>query len=526
MKSSEDESVTERPLYAILAVYIPVSAMLCLLPLIGRILGALVMMVVSGEFPGISLPYGIWYSAALLSGLAASGYSALMKKFQGDHSASDFRGGIIVLILAYFLGSLFYFNRPFVMRFLPSAANIPASLVSLIMWFVVLVIKRIFAERELFESHTANYHGEKLRAVMLEDSSLLSEADQSLRKLMKIYTVALVLTVLFTFVCIGLGIRLPPSLLASLILLFIAGICLLGFLGILRREHAFAAEGIVLPPQDRARPLPVMGLFALIASGTGFLLSADASLLPPGLIAAFFRWLFSIINGLFKPVEGGEPPPRMMDFMQDTPRMPHELLELGEPQEPWPFWDYVKYALIALAAFLFLWFMVYPLLSRPRTSLGGMSLLEKFRRFLVRWFTNLGRGLAFFFASLRGGGIKMARASGAEIRRFADDFLAGYSPAKRREMRRSVTLFARLILWGSETLQVSWKASYAPGEYCAFLAGKAAVESSPAIIRCGEIFEKALYAANPLSADEQKEFKEMVEKVTALPKPSPPAILK
>jgi hypothetical protein len=205
----------------------------------------------------------------------------------------------------------------------------------------------------------------------------------------------------------------------------------------------------------------------------------------------------------------------MGDFMPEMSGMPPEFLELGEQKEPWPFWDYVKYGLIALAAFLFLWFMVYPLLSRPRSSLGGMSLLETFRRFLVRWFKNISRGLAFFFASLGGGGIKMAKASGAEIRRFADDFLAGYSPAKRREMRRSVTLFARLILWGSETLKVSWKASYAPGEYCLLLAGKAPADSGPAIIRCGEIFEKALYAANPLSNDEQKEFKRLVEEVTA-----------
>jgi hypothetical protein len=257
-----------------------------------------------------------------------------------------------------------------------------------------------------------------------------------------------------------------------------------------------------------------MGLFALIAAGTGILLSADTSLLPPGLLAAFFRWLLSLIARLFKPVPPGEIPPRMADFMPEMPGLPPEFLELGEQQEPWPFWDYVKYGLIALAAFLFLWFMVYPLLSRPRSSLGGISLLEKFRRFLVHWFTNLHRSLAFFFSSLKGGGVKMGKTSETKIRRFTDDFLAGYSPAKRREMRRSVTLFARLILWGSETLKVSWKASYAPGEFCAFLAEKAAEDSKSAIIRCGELFEKALYAAEPLSGDEQKEFKELVEKVT------------
>ncbi|AEF82062.1 hypothetical protein [Leadbettera azotonutricia] len=522
------EPVAEKPFYAVLAVYIPLSAMLCLLPLTGRIIGALYMMAVSGESPDVRLPYGIWYLAALLSGLAASGYSALMKRAKGDHGASDFRGGVIVLILAYALGSILYFNRPFGMRFFPSTANVPASFVSLVSWFMVLSIKKVFAERGLFESHAAKYHGEKLRALMLEDSVLLSDADKSLGKLMVFYGTTLVFTLLLGFACAGLGARLPLSLLAALILLFIAGICLQGFFGILRREYAFATEGIVLPSEDRARSLPAIGFFALVAAGLGILLSSDTSLLPPGILAAFFRWFFSLIARLFKPAPPGEYLPPMAEFMPEMPGLPPEFLEAAAQKEPWPFWDYVKYGLIALAAFLFLWFMVYPLLSRPRSSLGGVSLLEKFRRFLVRWFANFGKGLAFFFASIRGGGVKMGKASESEIRRFADDFLAGYSPAKRREMRRSVTLFARLILWGSETLKVSWKASYAPGEFCTLLAGKSSAanpgemnsaEKGSAIIRCGELFEKALYAAAPLSADEQEEFKGLVEGITRTPSP-------
>jgi hypothetical protein len=101
-----------------------------------------------------------------------------------------------------------------------------------------------------------------------------------------------------------------------------------------------------------------------------------------------------------------------------------------------------------------------------------------------------------------------------------------YSLAKKQDMRRSVTLFARLIIWGGEVCQVTWKPSYAPGEYCGILAasskdtlgaqdnGSLLKRLNEGIIRCGELFEKALYSADVLSSAEQQEFKNTVEEVT------------
>jgi len=94
-------------------------------------------------------------------------------------------------------------------------------------------------------------------------------------------------------------------------------------------------------------------------------------------------------------------------------------------------------------------------------------------------------------------------------------------------MRRSVTLFARLIIWGSEVCNVDWKPSYAPGEYCNILSvsmatavATSALESiGEKIIRCGELFEQALYSAEVLSAAEQREFKDLVEEITSTTMP-------
>jgi hypothetical protein len=124
--------------------------------------------------------------------------------------------------------------------------------------------------------------------------------------------------------------------------------------------------------------------------------------------------------------------------------------------------------------------------------------------------------------------------SAGEVHRTAENLFGAYSQAKKKDMKRSVTLFARLILWGGETRHAEWKSSLAPGEYCEILASAAPVaalyatpaetesDSEPTlrccnegIIRCGEIFEKALYSAEILSDRERKEFKELVEEITS-----------
>jgi hypothetical protein len=92
-------------------------------------------------------------------------------------------------------------------------------------------------------------------------------------------------------------------------------------------------------------------------------------------------------------------------------------------------------------------------------------------------------------------------------------------------MRRSVTLFARLILWGTQAYQAPWKPSCAPGEYCALLAARVVkappagtssdgAELSGTIIRCGELFERALYSKQVLSGEEGREFAKLTFRIT------------
>jgi len=385
-----------RPLYAILAVYAPCSALVCLLTGLGPLAAAGVAALAS--LPAApALPYGAWYGAGFLACLGASAYCALTRRSTGDHAAGDIRGAVAAMLAAYGLGSLA--PPP---RLAPSLWNLPSALIALFAWFSCVAVNRIFAGRELFEAHAARCQGELLRQRMLEDAALMSEADQGLRRLIRLYGAMLGVT---TALLLGRGIArlsLSPAEAVVTAALFVAGVCLIGFLAMLRREHVFAAEGMALGAVDRALPPLAMGLFALAAAGAAALLSSSRSVLSPLLIVGFFRWLAHLLEGLFKPVEAAEAPP-MAVGPAGAPAMglPAELLEALGTQEPSRFWDYVKYAAVALAAGLFVWFMIYPLLSRRRASLGGRSALRVLGEFLARWFGALGRGLRGIGAALR-----------------------------------------------------------------------------------------------------------------------------
>ncbi|GHV90153.1 hypothetical protein AGMMS50268_06560 [Spirochaetia bacterium] len=517
---------SSNPLYSILAVYIPWSLLVTGAPLIGRIITRLL--------PGISFPYASIFVLALLCSITASIYLGMMKNLRGDHKAANFRGAIIVTAAAYLIASLLRQNHAAgltgVSRFmpgvllLPDPANILGALTALYVWIFVLYLGEIFKARELFESHTRNYEGENLRRIMLEDSSLMGDADANIRKLITLYGTQLAAVGVLAIVSGAMKIPVPPAFLILLVILYVSAACIFAILELFRKEQSFAGEGIAVPAPARSRRITAILFFSLFASAAALLFATGSNILPVSIITGFLAWLLSLFARLNKPGEAPNFSPET--FMPEpSPRMDLQQLMGAEPSPPWPFWNYLRYAAIILLAMGFIWFMINPLLTR---SPGGkIPFRLKLARMVLQWFSALRRGLAYFFASLRknDGSIKMRRPGAAAVKTMAADLLAAYSRAKKRNMKNSVTLFARLILWGTETLRVSWKPSCGPGEYCVALglalAGSAYSNTANdmkktcgAIIRCGELFEEALYSADALSGEKQREFREMVEMVT------------
>jgi hypothetical protein len=403
------------------------------------------------------------------------------------------------------------------LRFFPGLSNTAAALFSLYAWISVISFKGLFAAREIFESYTKRYSGEKLREAVLEDAAVLQDGDSSMLKTRVSCLVQLSLMVLLIVAAGILQIPIPLGIYALSIILVINGVFIFTWVNLLKAEGYYAGEGLALSEADHLGRIPGMLFFTLIGAGAAILLASERSILPFSLITGFFAWLLSLFPRPV-PADTGAAVPAMPEVMGPADMLP-PFLEPEEPSEPWPIWEWLQYAAIGLLLGVFVWFMIKPLFSRGRFSGERLSFAERLRSLVTQWFQSLRTLVVNCMAlfkrrdSFRG----LGEAEKAQIRRLSSDLLKNYGPAKRWEMRDSVNLFARLIVWGTERRHVPWKPSHAPGEYCGRLAAAGDLRSGGAIIRCGEIFEEALYAPAVLPEKRRKEFKALVQEITAGP---------
>ena len=488
------------PVFSLLAVYMPLAVLTALIFLLRAFL---------------PLQTAILFISGGLSALAASLYCDFMKDVRFNRTAAVIRGTIIVAAVSYVFSSLFRWGIPWEQRFFPSLPAVLVSLGTLYVWFSVISLKEFFGARKRFEAYTELYRGEELYRALYEDIDLLQYIDNEIFKIKRKYLIQFIFIGIILFFNIINKIYLPPVLYLLLIVILAGGICIFGFFGIMRREHHCAAEGMSLSVSDRFRHIWGVGIFSVLSIAAGIVLSSDKSLLPFSLITGFLLWLLGLFRHTPLPVtetaipETFEPMP-----YYELPSLPFDPAENSGPS---PVWLWLKYGCIVLAAAVFVWFMIAPLFDRDRNKL---SFRRKLGRIIAEWFTGVLAGLASFFASIGGGKTvrKLHRPGAEAVQRMAGAVLGAYSPAKKRELKQSVTLFARLIIWGEAVRQAAWKPIFAPGEYCCFLAGSAPDEHdlNKKIIRCGELFEKALYSADVLSDTERKEFEGLVEGITSV----------
>jgi len=517
MRSSDNQIeggfLSNGPIYSLLALYIPLTA-----------LAAFVFLIEAMTAFDLSSSFLIICGCA--GGLAASFYCDFMKDTKSSRTAADIRGGIIIVFICYICASLLRRELPLKERFLPEIKKILACAASLYAWTYVISLKILFIARRHFETYTKLYQREKLQSALFEDSALLQYTEENINKTGWRYFLQLVFIAILALACSILKINLPLSLYFLLACILTGAICLFGFFEIMKREHYFAGEGISLSVDDRTKRILAMVLLTAICLAAAVIPVSDKSILSFSLITGFFSWLLSLIRR--------SPRPRPEETAYGEMPMGMEPIQAPfnfDETAPSPLWEtlskyglvILKYALIILAAAGFIRFMISPFLNR-----GNFSKDLSFRRRLFRITAEWIRGILIFFASFfaifknSGTKRKLKKYGEADIQRTAESLFSAYSAAKKSDMKRSVTLFARLILWGGETRHAEWKPALAPGEYCEILASASPPDGEPApqslnegIIRCGEIFEKALYSAEVLSDEEKKEFKDLVEEITA-----------
>ena len=528
MKSSEKAGKPKRskggflangPIYSLLAMYMPLAIVTAMAFLLRTLLP-------------IPVPLGLLLIFGGLGALTASIYCDFMKDNKANRSAANVRGGILIMLLFYALSSLFKTELSVGRRFIPHLTNILVFIETLYVWGSVISLKHIFSARRCFEGYTQKYEGAELQKAILEDSSLMQYTDENITSIRKNYQVQLFFVCIVTFIGVFMKTPMPLALYIILLVTLACGICISGFFGIMRLEHYYAGEGMTLSVADRFKRMLGIAIFTLCSIVVAIILSSNKSILPFSIIKRFLKWIWKLLIRFLpeneRPeIDDIEPIAEMEQFVA-----PIEEVLQQERRAPWPIWKWLQYAFFALLGILFIWFIISPLLNRGERT-ERLTFLQRLRRIFEEWY----KGIKFFLASIAGffrfgkSVKKIRRPDDDEIRRTAESIFGAYSPAKKRDMRRSVTLFARLIIWGSEVRHVSWKPSLAPGEYCGILAAAVPVDDTgedaaynkhalerqnEGIIRCGELFEQALYSAEVLSDAERNEFKDIVEEITAV----------
>jgi len=518
MKSSDrlikGSFLSNGPLYSLLAIYMPLTFLAASVFLAEKLLKT-------------ALPAAVIIVCGFTGGIFASIYYDFMKDEKASLAAANIRGGIIITSVCYILSSLFTDAVTWTEKFLPDTQNILSAAGSLFLWASVIPLKQLFSARRHFEIYTELYKGKKLQEILYEDSSLMQYTDENISKKAWGYFLQLFLLAFLTVLCTIYKITLPLALNIFLIAVLAGAICIYGFFGSIKRELYHAGEGIVISESGRVKCMFAMIVFTLLCFTAAVIFTPGKSILPFSLITGFFSWLFPHYDREFPHYERA---PNSEDITNTN-----YFEKLSGSDEIAPpsifsiifkyFLIFMKYGLIILAVIGFIRFMISPFINRGNFS-KEMPFHKKFFGIIAEWFRGMIAAFISFFTYLKDGKdvSKLRNYSAEEIRRAAESLFGAYSPAKKRDMKQSVTLFARLIIWGNDVRNAAWKPVLAPGEYCGILAASA--QETPdnkdelkrlneGIIRCGELFEKALYSAEVLSDTESGVFKSLVQEITS-----------
>lgn len=503
------------PVYGLLALYIPLS-----------LLAAAVFL--AAEMLPIAFPSLRILISGFLSGIAASVYYDLIRDMATNRTAAHLRGGIITAALSYLLVSLCGFPLPPARRFLPDMANLLAASAAVYVWAMVIFLKRIFRGLYRFEMYMEIYKNEALQRKLSEDAAIIHIDSLDAVKnayLSQLAVLGLSATLYTAFT------KTPAPLAVFPLFIAISAVCIVGFLSLMQRSWHFASEGMTISISLRLKPLMGMAVLAATACALAAILASDKTLIPLSRIIDFFKWLF----GLFKrpapavPHAIHQPEPVEAPAFMEAP-----FFEGIEEPVTWEGWKYVQYGFMVLLAFTFVWFMIKPVFER---RIFHSRFAARVRSLFNSWKQGLKRIVPALISAFKSSGvfIKIKRKKNVDIARISDQLESVYSAAKNKEMRRTISLFARLIVWGDEAYGVKWKPSHGPGEFCSLLAAavltsaslrpdtgvvnaaenEAVITTSAArVIRCGVLIERLLYSGKSISRMEQEAFKGLVADIT------------
>ena len=382
--------------------------------------------------------------------------------------------------------------------------GVPALLIlvpTLFECFFVIKIEKAFSYHDAFIKGCGDLSGQPLASMLHEESWLISDfveaIDDSLFKLGILSFVDFVFFLALFFSNTHLSVLSVLFMLMHAVLL----VFVLILSNIYKNETYYAGMGLASVFPVRRRLLKVSFFFCLICVVIAFFIASDTALLKP----SYFAWLFAWLQGT--KTEGAAP------AVPTTPEMRPEVLEemslesLGGEANPFfeILFQVIKWiALIGISG-LILFFFFGPFFSAKWKDFWKE---KKFITYLRR----LRDALKSALIALLGIRIKRGEAyakAAADFKEKISTILEASkkSKEKKKEIDRLTTQFLKLIEWGEER-DIAYKKNLAPAEYTSLIAERYPdlPELREHCEAAGTLFEKALYAKELLSADEENRF--------------------
>lgn len=401
---------------------------------------------------------------------------------------------VVVLVIAALLGKGY---APYVL--------IPALFVQ---YFIAVGINDMFIlhDRFLFECET--FEGKELETYLFHNNlSAIDLTEKTKTQEVVLFGISVVMFIVLVFGKLAEGYFNP--LINILVVVFYLSILLCYFtLGLFRNDVFYAFLGFKDYLADQKRLLRSVLLIFLISMGLGLLISSNKPLIK--------------INYYLKEYTEQLEEEKFVtpsDNFSFTP-LPEIDLEEAFGKDSKPHWivefifQLIKYAAIVFICGSVIYFLFKPFFTKHWRVFWSEGKLIKFMRSLWDDIKN-------FFRFIFSKGNQNQPYSTVQSRKFRDsmmDFLKKVKRSKEKEAEidRLTKHFMKLIDWG-EAHKIKYKANLAPAEYTKLIANVLeSKENKASATIAGQLFEKALYDKNVLSAEEETLFVNCVNSLVQL----------
>jgi len=384
-------------------------------------------------------------------------------------------------------------------------------------WLYILYIEKMFKPRERLLTDEREWSDQQLYQELRTEGHLLSHLQQNFKRLDTLALRGLYIIALILFILFGANRNAGATTIGMTALFAFSVVVLRTLLRLYDRELLYGGQGIKNAFDLSLYSIRSILILSAILTVFALLLSSNTALLPP----TPFQYLLSLIT---RETVGGVPLPRRPPLESMTPSASFgEVIDSMGQSEIRTIVDLnivmrlLGYFLLAVIAVAVLIFLFAPLFS----SRFKQFVFHGRLRSLIKQFLKALRSMLKVWIHLskpQYGKKEKKKSSSALAGAIQDRIRQTRNSRERRRLGRLAALFMKLIDWG-EKKGISWRPDLAPAEYTDKLADTLGVETKIGNLlkTSGRLFEKALWAADPLTGSEEKVFREAVTVITQIP---------